>query len=271
MAAGLESQGPRRPAPSGPAPRSGQAPPRARHALRQPARHDRRRRRSQPPGERQRRARADRTVRGGFRAQIRRGQRVTRGWHPTSTTIRVASFVDGESVEFDASLPDGRARAGDPRRVARRVTSSAFRGRSTLRCSTRRRSSQAWWSRARRFVTTPTTTYLVEPDWRLRSRGPRRHLVPQELTHCYGDIHEHVDHRAHAHLGVARDRNRTRPTRNGLTGSSTRPPCSWDRRPRSCAATPCSPAPTKRTGCCPARLDAYELDRVRERIDRRPR
>jgi N-methylhydantoinase A len=85
-----------------------------------------------------------------------------------ATTIRVASYVQGDTVEFDTAPPDGSATAAAPvgsrlchfAGVAGAVDTPVFDesalepGRSVPGPA---------------IVTTPTTTYLVEPGWRIET------------------------------------------------------------------------------------------------------
>jgi N-methylhydantoinase A len=84
------------------------------------------------------------------------------------TTIRVASYVEGETVKFDASLPDGTPTRAVP--IGTRachfvgieggVDTPVFDERSLMPGVT---------VPGPAVVTTPTTTYLVEPSWRLET------------------------------------------------------------------------------------------------------
>ena len=104
-------EGPSRPAAAGTARRRGPSPPRTRHALRQPAGDDGRRRRPHAAAQRPRRDRADRPVppattatasaRAASRPRPASGSPPS-AWRPT---------CEGETVEFDAALPTGTPKA----------------------------------------------------------------------------------------------------------------------------------------------------------------
>ena len=84
------------------------------------------------------------------------------------TTIRVASFVEGETVRFDASLP-----AGAPTRVQPVGTRTChFPGvdgpvNTPVYDDSALQPGHVVDGPA--VVTAETTTYLVEPDWQLRT------------------------------------------------------------------------------------------------------
>jgi N-methylhydantoinase A len=84
------------------------------------------------------------------------------------TTVRVASYVDGETVEFDASLPDGQPRPAIPLGsrqchfpgISDAVDTPVFDETSL---------QPGLVIRGPAVAITPTTTYLVEPGWRLET------------------------------------------------------------------------------------------------------
>ena len=83
------------------------------------------------------------------------------------TTIRVASYVEGQTVEFDASLPDGEpVPASRPDRGD--ATSPASRAGWTPRCTTRRRCSPALPCPARPWSRAPP-----RPTWSSRAGASR--------------------------------------------------------------------------------------------------
>ena len=84
------------------------------------------------------------------------------------TTIRVASFVDGESVEFDASLPDGEPAPATPA-GSRACHFVGIPGPVDTAVFDETALEPGLVVEGPAIVTTPTTTYLVEPDWRLRT------------------------------------------------------------------------------------------------------
>jgi N-methylhydantoinase A len=84
------------------------------------------------------------------------------------TAVRVASFVQGETIEFDAALPDGRAvpaHQADSRRCffpgVEGPVETAVYDESALQ--------PGMLVPGPAVVTTPTTTYLVEPGWRIET------------------------------------------------------------------------------------------------------
>jgi N-methylhydantoinase A len=84
------------------------------------------------------------------------------------TTLRVASFVQGEMIEFDAAPPDGKVTAARPAgarscsfpRTAAPVETAVY-DESAL--------EPGLAVPGPAVVTTPTTTYLVEPGWRIET------------------------------------------------------------------------------------------------------
>ena len=84
------------------------------------------------------------------------------------TTIRVASYVEGETVEFDASLPAGEPEPATP--TGTRACS--FPGvEDALQTPVYDETAlePGLVVDGPGVVTTPTTTYLVEPGWRLQT------------------------------------------------------------------------------------------------------
>jgi len=84
------------------------------------------------------------------------------------TAVRVASFVPGETIEFDATPPDGRTTAARPTGTRR-----CFFPRSDGPAETAVYDESALEPGLAvpgpAVVTTPTTTYLVEPGWRIET------------------------------------------------------------------------------------------------------
>jgi N-methylhydantoinase A len=84
------------------------------------------------------------------------------------TTTRVASFVEGETVEFDAALP-----SGDPVPAtsigSRRCHFGGVGGPVDAPVFDQTALEPGLVVPGPGIVTTPTTTYLVEPDWRLET------------------------------------------------------------------------------------------------------
>jgi N-methylhydantoinase A len=84
------------------------------------------------------------------------------------TTTRVASYVEGETVEFDASLP-----AGEPTRASPIASRRCHFGGVDDPVDTPVFDETALEPglvvHGPGLVTTPTTTYLVEPNWRLQT------------------------------------------------------------------------------------------------------
>lgn len=84
------------------------------------------------------------------------------------TTIRVASYVEGETVEFDASLPAAQPVAATP--VASRLCHFVGIERPVdAPVYDETALEPGLIVRGPGIVTTPTTTYLVEPGWRLET------------------------------------------------------------------------------------------------------
>ena len=85
-----------------------------------------------------------------------------------ATTLRVASYVQGETVEFDTTPPAKRATAASPAGSRRcyfagtpEAVDTAVFDESAL--------EPGLIVRGPAVVTTPTTTYLVEPGWRIET------------------------------------------------------------------------------------------------------
>ena len=84
------------------------------------------------------------------------------------TTIRVASYVEGETVEFDASLPAGEPEPATP--VGERACSfPGHDGAVATPVYDATALAPGLVVAGPGVVTTPTTTYLVEPAWRLQT------------------------------------------------------------------------------------------------------
>ena len=84
------------------------------------------------------------------------------------TTVRVASFVEGETIEFDAAPPDGRTAAARPA-GSRRCHFVGFDGPVETAVYDESALEPGLVVPGPAVVTTPTTTYLVEPGWRLET------------------------------------------------------------------------------------------------------
>ena len=84
------------------------------------------------------------------------------------TTIRVASFVDGEAVEFDASLPDGEPRPASPI-GSRPCHFVGADGPLDTAVFDETALEPGLVVEGPAIVTTSTTTYLVESKWCLRT------------------------------------------------------------------------------------------------------
>ena len=84
------------------------------------------------------------------------------------TTIRVASYVEGATVEFDASLPDGQPVPAKPV-GSRRCHFVGIAGRVDTPVYDETALQPGVTVPGPAVVTSPTTTYLVEPDWRLET------------------------------------------------------------------------------------------------------
>ena len=84
------------------------------------------------------------------------------------TTIRVASYVEGETVEFDASLPDGEPVPATPA-GSRRCHFAGIAGGVDTPVYDETALQPGLTVPGPAVVTSPTTTYLVEPGWRLET------------------------------------------------------------------------------------------------------
>jgi N-methylhydantoinase A len=84
------------------------------------------------------------------------------------TTIRVASYVEGETVEFDASLPLGEPAPARPV-ASRQCRFPGIDGPVDTAVFDETALEPGLVVRGPGVVTTPTTTYLVEPGWRLET------------------------------------------------------------------------------------------------------
>ncbi len=84
------------------------------------------------------------------------------------TTIRVASYVEGATVEFDASLPDGEPVPAKPV-GSRRCHFVGIAGRVDTPVYDETALQPGVTVPGPAVVTSPTTTYLVEPGWRLET------------------------------------------------------------------------------------------------------
>jgi N-methylhydantoinase A len=84
------------------------------------------------------------------------------------TTIRVASYVEGETVEFDAALPDGEPVPARPA-GSRRCHFVGADGRVDTPVYDETALQPGFTVPSPAVVTSPTTTYLVEPGWRLET------------------------------------------------------------------------------------------------------
>jgi len=84
------------------------------------------------------------------------------------TTIRVASYVEGQTVEFDASLPDGRPAPATPA-GSRRCHFPGTAGAVDTPVYDETALQPGLTVPGPAVVTSPTTTYLVEPGWRLEA------------------------------------------------------------------------------------------------------
>ena len=82
------------------------------------------------------------------------------------TTIRVASYVEGETVEFDAALPTGTPEAASAI-GQRRCHFVGVDGAVDAPVYDEKALRPGIVVTGPAVVTTPTTTYLVEPTWRL--------------------------------------------------------------------------------------------------------
>jgi N-methylhydantoinase A len=84
------------------------------------------------------------------------------------TTLRVASFVPGETIEFDATRPDGTATAARPA-GSRRCFFPGIEGPVETAVFDESALEPGLAVPGPAVVTTPTTTYLVEPGWRIET------------------------------------------------------------------------------------------------------
>jgi N-methylhydantoinase A len=84
------------------------------------------------------------------------------------TTLRVASFVQGETIEFDATPPDGQTRAARPA-GSRRCFFPRIEGPVETAVFDETALEPGLAVPGPAVVTTPTTTYLVEPGWRIET------------------------------------------------------------------------------------------------------
>jgi N-methylhydantoinase A len=83
------------------------------------------------------------------------------------TTIRVASYVEGETVEFDAT-PLGRTTAATPQE-SRRCAFGGMTGYLDTDVYDESALEPGLVVRGPAIVTTPATSYLVEPGWRIET------------------------------------------------------------------------------------------------------
>jgi N-methylhydantoinase A len=84
------------------------------------------------------------------------------------TTIRVASYVEGETVKFDASLPEGTPTPAVPV-GSRNCHFVGTEGAVETPVYDEKSLQPGITVPGPAVVTTPTTTYLVEPSWRLQT------------------------------------------------------------------------------------------------------
>jgi N-methylhydantoinase A len=84
------------------------------------------------------------------------------------TALRVASYVQGETIEFDASPPDGRATAARPA-GSRRCFFPGAEGPVETAVFDESALEPGLAVPGPAVVTTPTTTYLAEPGWRIET------------------------------------------------------------------------------------------------------
>jgi N-methylhydantoinase A len=84
------------------------------------------------------------------------------------TTVRVASYVDGETVEFDATPRSGQATAAIPN-GSRRCAFGGMTGFVDTSVYDESALEPGLVVPGPAIVTTPTTTYLVEPGWRIET------------------------------------------------------------------------------------------------------
>jgi N-methylhydantoinase A len=83
------------------------------------------------------------------------------------TTIRVASYVEGETVEFDAT-PLGHTTAATPQ-GSRRCAFAGMTGYLDTDVYDESALEPGLVVRGPAIVTTPATSYLVEPGWRIET------------------------------------------------------------------------------------------------------
>ena len=84
------------------------------------------------------------------------------------TAVRVASFVQGETIEFDATPPGGRTTAARPA-GSRRCFFPGSDGPVETAVYDESALEPGLAVPGPAVVTTPTTTYLVEPGWRIET------------------------------------------------------------------------------------------------------
>jgi N-methylhydantoinase A len=84
------------------------------------------------------------------------------------TTIRVASYVEGETVEFDATLASG-PKTNATRVATRNCTFLGLDGAIETPVYDETALQPGLVVRGPAVVTTPTTTYLAEPGWRIET------------------------------------------------------------------------------------------------------
>jgi N-methylhydantoinase A len=84
------------------------------------------------------------------------------------TAVRVASFVAGETIEFDAAPPAGRTAAARPA-GSRRCFFPGAEGPTETAVFDETALEPGLAVPGPAVVTTPTTTYLVEPGWRIET------------------------------------------------------------------------------------------------------
>ncbi|HSZ46281.1 MAG TPA: hydantoinase/oxoprolinase family protein, partial [Streptosporangiaceae bacterium] len=84
------------------------------------------------------------------------------------TALRVASFVEAETIEFDAAPPDGRTAAAHPA-GSRRCLFPGTQGPVETAVFDESALEPGLAVPGPAVVTTPTTTYLVEPGWRIET------------------------------------------------------------------------------------------------------
>ncbi len=84
------------------------------------------------------------------------------------TALRVASFVQGETIEFDATPPHGPTTAARPA-GSRRCFFPRTEGPTETAVFDETALEPGLAVPGPAVVTTPTTTYLVEPGWRIET------------------------------------------------------------------------------------------------------